>query len=434
MAQGITGETRPRPGKFRVTEREALKLSEGREKLKEEKKTEKFMRQDAYVKALKTFIDTFDSYLIKLDTDDRKKNYTIIDDIKKFLNVYKGDYLDFHKKEKKKSSLYNAIYTSSCKMTGILFNIMNSKGPVLVYSNYVLMEGIQIFRIYLKFLGFYNFMDTKKIIKNKVGYVEFHGGIKDRKERDRGMNVFNQATNKYGELIKIMLVSPAGTEGLSLMNVRQVHILEPHWNEVRITQMIGRAVRLCSHKDLPMNERMVDVFRYKAIRPSGKWTADQDIEDRARSKDALIQSFLNAIKEVAIDCVLNKNHNMLRQQYKCFKFDETSLFNKYIGACYKHDIYDDMLIDNGLNSDKSISIKIKVRKIKAVKLLSKPDEEPRYSKVKNYWYYDKSGVVYDYDLHYAIGKVGIDVAGVPMKLDKDTYIITQIIPIPTLED
>ncbi len=390
--------------------------------------------KDKFMKALKTFIKAFDDYLVKYDEKDKKDGQTIIDDIKTFLIKYKGDFLEYHKKEKKKSSLYAAMYISSCKMTNIIFNIMISKGPVLVYSNYVSVEGLQIFKIYLKYLGFYNFMKTKSTQKGKVGYVEYHGGIKDRRERDRGMNAFNQSANKYGELIKIMLVSPAGTEGLSLLNVRQVHILEPHWNEVRITQMIGRAVRLCSHKHLKMEDRKVDAYRYKAVRVGGKWTADQDIEDMARSKDSLIQSFLDAMKEVAIDCVLNKNHNMLRQQYKCFQFDEPSLFTKYVSSAYKFDIYDDMLIDNGLNSSKSVSMKIKVRKIKATKQLSKPEEEYiKYSKSKFYWFYDKSGVVYDYDLHYPIGKVGIDDDGIHMKLDKDTYIITQIIPIPTIE-
>ena len=50
------------------------------------------------------------------------------------------------------------------------------------------------------------------------------------------------------------------------MNVKQVHVLEPYWNEVRIEQVIGRAVRQCHHKDLPLKERTVDVFRYKMIR------------------------------------------------------------------------------------------------------------------------------------------------------------------------
>ena len=62
-----------------------------------------------------------------------------------------------------------------------------------------------------------------------------------------------------------------------------------------------------------MEDREVQVFRYKSVRGSGndKWTTDQYIEDMARSKEGLNQSFLDAMKEVSIDCVLNKTHNNL---------------------------------------------------------------------------------------------------------------------------
>jgi SNF2 family DNA or RNA helicase len=73
------------------------------------------------------------------------------------------------------------------------------------------------------------------------------------------------------------MISPAGAEGINLRNVRQVHIMEPYWNEVRIEQVIGRAIRQCIHKDLPMEERNVDVFRYKMIRKSKKETSDEKL-------------------------------------------------------------------------------------------------------------------------------------------------------------
>jgi hypothetical protein len=249
------------------------------------------------------------------------------------------------------------------------------------------------------------------------------------------MDVYNQSENKYGEYLKIMLISPAGTEGLNLKNVRQVHIMEPYWNEVRITQMIGRAVRLCSHRDLPMSERHVEVYRYKSVRTTGKWTTDQYIEDLARSKDNLIQSFLDPIKEVAVDCRLNENENKVVQSYKCFQFEEPSLFDKYIGPAYKDDIYDDMKIDNGSNSNKAMTLKIKVMKISAVKQLTEGDEEnePTFSEPDDYWFYPKSGVVYDFNLKYPIGKVAMEEDGSGIKFDKDTYIIDRVIPIPKID-
>ena len=57
------------------------------------------------------------------------------------------------------------MYISSPKMINIIFNIMKSKGPAIVYSNYVLMEGLEIFKIYLKYFGFYNYMKEKELQK-----------------------------------------------------------------------------------------------------------------------------------------------------------------------------------------------------------------------------------------------------------------------------
>ncbi|ARF09792.1 DEAD/SNF2-like helicase [Indivirus ILV1] len=433
ISQKVTGEGRPRPGKFRLSEKDANKLAEsGKVKSKDKGK---LVHLNEYLQAVENYITTFTDYLSQKDKEDRNNKYTIMDDIKKFIS-YQGEYDKFHEEKIPKSNLYQAMYTSSPKMTNIIFNIMRSKGPVIVYSNYVLMEGIEIFKIYLHFLGFYNYMKEKKLLNGQIGYTEFHGGIKDIDERFAGMRIYNMPENKLGNLIKIMLISPAGAEGLSLKNVRQIHIMEPYWNEVRITQMIGRGIRQCSHKDLPLEERHVDIYRYKSILPDRKkQTTDEYIEDVARGKDGLIQSFLDAVKEVAIDCTLFKPHNMMAQEYKCFQFEEPSLFDQNIGPAYRTDIADDMKIDNGSNSTKTKTIRIKVMKVKAVKITSTPDAESvTYSKPENYWLYLESGVVYDYDLHFAVGRVARDENGILMKLDKDTYIIDYVIPIPEITD
>ena len=123
---------------------------------------------------------------------------------------------------------------------------------------------------------------------------------------------------------------------------------------------------------------------------------------------------------------------MLNEQYKCFKFDQTSLFEKQIGPAYKEDIKDDIKMNNGLNSTDSYIERIKVKKIKGVKLLTQPNEEPKYSKSKSYLYDPDSHVVYDPELHYAIGKVGLDDDNLAMKIDNETYIITHVIPIPSI--
>jgi len=212
--------------------------------------------------------------------------------------------------------------------------------------------------------------------------------------------------------------------------------------------MVGRAVRQCSHKRLPMSERHVDIYRYRSVKHNIKTkeiiegqtvrketikiedpyllrTVDFEIEDLARAKNNLIQNFLDAVKEVAIDCELNKNHNMMATKYRCFQFNEVSLFDKNIGPAYKEDILEDMKLENGSNSTKSVTIKVKVMKIKGITDEKKNDLE-------NYWYNPESGTVYDFDLYYPVGRIKQDLDGIPLKIDKDTYHI-DLIPIPLIK-
>ena len=255
--------------------------------------------------------------------------------------------------------------------------------------------------------------------------MEFHGGI-DKDERETNKKIFNNRDNRNGKIMKIILISPAGTEGINLRNTRQVHIIEPYWNEVRVDQIIGRAIRICSHADIPFDDRKVDVFRYKMIRSSGKETTDERLESIARKKNNLLVSFTDAVREAAVDCELFKNHNMMGTKYKCFKFNENSLFDNPIGPAYANKIEYDKKMDDGSNSKDSFRQKIKVMKIKAVKKLN----ESSYSDTKDYWYYKETGIVYDIDQEFPVGRVEKTDDGNEMKLDSDTYIISTLIEIP----
>jgi hypothetical protein len=167
-----------------------------------------------------------------------------------------------------------------------------------------------------------------------------------------------------------------------------------------------------------MEERKVDVFRYKMIRKNGKETTDEKMENISRKKNNLLISFIEAIKEAAVDCELFKNHNMLGTQYRCFKFNEESLFQDNIGPAYVSKFEFDQKINNGLNARDSSIHKIKVKKIIAVIKLS----ENSYSESKPYWYYDKSRVVYDYELNFPVGKLLIDDNNIEIKLDDNALL------------
>jgi ribosomal protein L32E len=361
------------------------------------------------------------------------------DDIKKFRTDYDGSFTKFWDEEKKKSKLLEALYESSPKFIRIIFNILKTKGTVLIYSNYVEMEGLQMFKIYLGFFGFIGIDEDKefnklklsndtKLAKDGLRYCEFNGGI-EKDIRRLNKEIYNMSDNKYGKHCKIIMISPAGAEGINLNNTRQVHIIEPYWNEVRIEQVIGRALRYCQHKDLPLEERKVDIFRYKMVRSNHKITTDENLENISRKKNNLLLSFLEATKEVAVDCELFKAHNMMGSKYKCFQFNEESLFEKPIGPAYQSKIEYDTKIDNGMNAKNSNVIKVKVRKIKAVKKL----DDTTYSKEEDFWLYEESSVVYDYVLNYPVGKLEKDINNNYVMLDTGVYIIGDVIDIPKVK-
>ena len=430
----INGEKRPRPGMFKITDTDAVTVDEGKSINKIYKLKRSSESIAMYIKATKEYVNAAINYFKDLHRKDKETNHTLNDDVKDFYNKYEGSFNKMVESKDNKSLLFNALNMHSPKMLYAIFNILKSPGSVLVYSNYVEMEGLELFKVYLAFFGFISLEEdkefdpanlTKKTSKTGKRYIEFHGGI-DKIVRSKNKSLFNTKENKVGDVIKIIMISPAGAEGINLHNCRQVHIIEPYWNEVRIEQVIGRAVRQCHHRDLPMEERTVDVFRYKMVRSNGKQTSDEMMENISRRKNNLLISFIEAIKEVAVDCELFKAHNMMGNKYNCFKFNEDSLFDKNIGPAYSPDIEIDSKMDNGLNALDSIKKRVKVRKVKVVKKI----DENNYSETLNAWLNEISGVVYDYKLDYPIGMIGHDDNGSLNKLDKDIYIIDRVINIP----
>ena len=111
--------------------------------------------------------------------------------------------------------------------------------------------------------------------------------------------------------VKVVLISQTGAEGLDLKFIRQVHILEPWYNMSRIEQIVGRAVRTCSHKALPFVQRNVELYLYGTLNISMddanlEETADLYLYRLAEIKAIQIGKVSRVLKEVSIDCILNK--------------------------------------------------------------------------------------------------------------------------------
>uniref|UniRef100_A0A6C0FEL7 Helicase C-terminal domain-containing protein n=1 Tax=viral metagenome TaxID=1070528 RepID=A0A6C0FEL7_9ZZZZ len=159
-----------------------------------------------------------------------------------------------------------------------MFQIMNNinkfmkdgkpTGKILFYSDFRSDGGSEAFELVLKSNGYQKF-DTKDPQKEKGKRYTFITGSEGPEERSVSKEYFNDETNKHGEYIQIMIISSAGAEGISLTCVRQVHILEPFWNYVRIDQVLGRAIRMRSHTQLPKEDRNVEQYLYLSTLPRG---------------------------------------------------------------------------------------------------------------------------------------------------------------------
>lgn len=194
----------------------------------------------------------------------------------------------------------------SPKFVEIMSKMRADKGTCFIYSNFKGYNGLQGLVEYLNSQGYKDYLIAGP---GKKRYAIWSG---DQTQADRAKikTVFNNPNNVDGSMIKAILGSPSIKEGVTLLRVSQVHLLDPYWNWSRMEQIIGRGIRFCSHKDVPAAKRKVDVFIYLAVHPKLKISIDEYIMRMADNKRELNEAFEMVLKESAVDCELFHNANV----------------------------------------------------------------------------------------------------------------------------
>jgi hypothetical protein len=264
------------------------------------------------------------------------------------------------------------LATYSPKFLHLLNNILDKQhvGLHLVYSQFRTLEGIGIIKLILETNGFSQF----KIKQSSMGdwtidmtseeqerpCFALYTGTETAEEKEIIRNIFNSkwknvpktiteqlstrfTNNMFGEVIKILMITASGAEGINLRNVRYVHITEPYWHPVRTEQIIGRARRICSHIDLPEELRTVDVFLY-LMRFTGRQMAtendeslnirmndksktdgstpmstDQSLYEISNIKERITRQILTAVKESSFDCMIHATAGA-KERLQCYTF------------------------------------------------------------------------------------------------------------------
>ena len=134
------------------------------------------------------------------------------------------------------------------------------------------------------------------LTENKITNFSFTGSKTDIQKK----KIVESYNN--GE-IDVILISSSGAEGLDLKKTRQIHIMEPHWNMAKIQQVIGRGIRYKSHEDLPMTQRLVNVYYWVSIPnlAKNKSGADEYLYELSNGKIDTINEFLKVIINSSIE-------------------------------------------------------------------------------------------------------------------------------------
>jgi hypothetical protein len=279
------------------------------------------------------------------------------------------------------------LKTYSPKFLAMLDNIDDPehKGLHLIYSQFRSMEGIGIFCLALEANGYAKFrikrtgstsweIDMSEEDMGKPCYA-LYTGTEDAEEREILRNIYNgtwdyipnniatqlrakSSDNNLGEIIKVLMITSAGSEGINLRNTRYVHIMEPYWHPVRVEQVIGRARRICSHQGLPKELQTVEVFIYimtfteqqlnsdfaielklKDLSKNAPYvpqTSDQKLFEISTIKEQLTSQLLKAVKESAIDCATHIKSST-KEGLVCLSFGQPNVNDYSYNPNYTQD-------------------------------------------------------------------------------------------------
>jgi hypothetical protein len=331
------------------------------------------------------------------DTDDEMKtfrvmsrlacNYAVPPDLRSLENEDALTEDDIPEKEKILNRLRadparylseTALKTFSPKLLKMLKNIQETGTDLnqFVYSNYRQLEGLGVFSAILDTNGWQRYKIKKEnnqwiedpsLDAEKPAYA-FYSGQEDPEEREMMRQIFNGSyadnfpaslrasiEGRGKKLLSLIMASSAGAEGITLENVRRVHLMEPHWNPARHDQVIGRAIRICSHARLPQEDRTVrisfyisvfteeqskstegasnvvpirrndtDMKRYEGDAVQTFMTTDEYLYEKSYEKDQVNKRISTLLKQAAVDCEIHRKfHSRETPVLSCMRFDST---------------------------------------------------------------------------------------------------------------
>ena len=208
----------------------------------------------------------------------------------------------------------------SAKFAHVIQILENSAGISLVYSNFKQL-GADLFAMALEEHG-YRPAKGQTLLKSpgkaEKGrkYALLTSGTSDF-DLSELIQMSKDRRNVNGDILKVIIATPALAEGVDFRFIRQVHILDPWWNMSRLEQVAGRAMRTCSHALLPFEQQNCTVYYHVVRTDDGRECFDEyTYRTKVERKAEKITMVRRIMEESAMDCPLQNQVNALPADWK----------------------------------------------------------------------------------------------------------------------
>ena len=193
----------------------------------------------------------------------------------------------------------------AAKFVTVIKSIESAAGIVMVYSNYV-ERGARLFAMALEEHGYTPAAGGAPLLVGRKGdkgkYILLTSEVTTAQITSL-LSIARDRKNVGGDLVRVIITTPKISEGVNFRFVRQVHILDPWWNMSRIEQVIGRALRTCSHSTLPFEHQNCTVYLHVCRTTSKRECFDEyTYRTKVEAKAMKIANVRKILMESAMDC------------------------------------------------------------------------------------------------------------------------------------
>lgn len=210
--------------------------------------------------------------------------------LKQILSLHDIQHIDWSSLDKRKVNYFlnvtrqlsNTVNNSpnSPKIQEIFKFVQANPKPAVIYSNY-LDNGV---------------LPLGELLSKAGLKYSIYFGEQTEDKRDKIIDSYNSGK------LDVLLITSAGSESLDLKNTRQIHLMELHWNESKINQIIGRAIRYKSHDSLKPADRTVQIVKWISVfgYKIPYETADEYLLKIAELKEKMFEQFNEIVKTASV--------------------------------------------------------------------------------------------------------------------------------------